>query len=108
MFRLMSFGILLAAFTATGLKAATTTVCKKGTIERKIEIKFADGEKKLPCEVKYFKEGDEAGKTLWTAQNDAGYCEQKAKEFADKLVSTQGFDCGGAKATETTEETKPN
>jgi hypothetical protein len=47
----------------------------------------------LPCQVLYRKltEGAE-DQVLWTAQNDAAYCEFKAKEFVEKLESW-GWTC---------------
>lgn len=80
---------------ATLVTAAPANVykCKSRTVE----VKFAGENKGLPCEVKYTKEGESEGKTLWTANNDAAYCEQKAKEFADKLTS-QGYACTGGEA----------
>jgi len=39
-------------------------------------------EEKLPCEVRYQKEGSET--VLWTAQKQLGYCEAKAKRFVEK------------------------
>ncbi len=74
------------------LAFAEVTICKNGNLERRIEITSTVSDKKVPCEVKYFKEGDEAGKTLWNAQNDAEYCEKRANEFTEKL-SSLGWQC---------------
>ncbi len=72
--------------------SAEVTVCKNGEIERRVEVVSTSSEKSVPCEVKYFKEGDDSGKVLWSAQNEADYCKKKAKEFTEKLVSL-GWQC---------------
>ena len=47
----------------------------------------------VPCSVVYKKltEGVE-DQVLWTAENDAGYCEDKAKAFVDKQIGW-GWTC---------------
>ena len=45
----------------------------------------------VPCQVNYIRE-DETTQSLWSAQNDEGYCEQKAVEFAEKQRDW-GWDC---------------
>jgi len=67
------------------------TQCKSGSIERSVEIVFEDSTKKVPCQVKYTKEGG-VEKILYSAQNKEGYCEEKAVEFVGKLTES-GFSC---------------
>jgi len=71
--------------------ALTSMVCKMGKIERKVEIRYPEAGKKVPCQVVYVREGGEE-KVLYTAQTQAGYCQEKATEFAGGLVE-RGFAC---------------
>lgn len=57
------------------------TQCQKGSSVRVIEVVYPQATH-VPCEVKYSKDG--ASSVLWRANAEAGYCEQKAAEFADK------------------------
>ena len=83
---------IIAAF--AGL-SAFGTVCKMGKMERKVEVATTDAEKKVPCEVKYTRDGEE--KSLYNAQVDASYCDKKAEELVAKLTS-QGWQCDSAAA----------
>lgn len=74
-----------------------STTCKMGSVERKVEIVTTDATKKVPCEVKYTKDGEE--KVLWNATTDASYCETKASEFVAKL-SSLGWQCDSATETQ--------
>lgn len=58
--------------------------------ERKVVVRYPEGPKRVPCEVVYIKNGE--GETLWSANAKAGYCEEKAKSFAEKL-GTLGWSC---------------
>ena len=90
---LFVFTVIIGFFAGTQLvSAADITVCKSGSLERRVEVSFTNAEAKVPCEVKYFKEGNAEGKVLWSAQNEVGYCEKKAVEFVEKL-GTWGWDC---------------
>jgi hypothetical protein len=40
-------------------------------------------------------------KTLWRAENEEGYCEEKAKEFAEKQANW-GYECSVSVAEATT------
>lgn len=84
----------ILAMTVLSLSAhAATSTCKSGAAERKVEVTSAEGGK-APCEVKYTKEGEAEGKTLWSAQNDADYCSTKASELVGKLTG-MGWQCSG-------------
>jgi hypothetical protein len=73
--------------------ASGATVCKQGNSTRRIEIVSTAPGKKVPCEVHYKKDGAEGGdKVLYKADKQEGYCEEKAKAFADKL-SGMGWTC---------------
>lgn len=58
-----------------------TTICTHGDSTRKIEVVYTT-ENNVPCSVEYTKA--EGTKTLWSAANKEGYCENKAAEFVEK------------------------
>ncbi|WP_372627630.1 hypothetical protein [Arsukibacterium sp.] len=63
--------------------------CQLGDAVRVVEVVYPKGGE-LPCEVQYTKDGVTA--VLWQASNEAGYCQQQAASFADKLRG-YGFEC---------------
>ena len=73
--------LLLLSFSAFSLSANQTTHCQKGDAVRLIAVVYPQGGE-LPCEVQYRKDGNTS--VLWRASNEAGYCEQKAAEFAEQ------------------------
>jgi len=73
--------------------ADETYTCTQGDQERIITIVYQDQAAKVPCEVRYQK-GD-VTETLWSAQNEAGYCEEKAEAFVEKQRGW-GWDCAMA------------
>jgi hypothetical protein len=64
--------------------------CKQGSEERTVEVVYVNKDGKAPCDVNYTKGGEV--KSLWSAKVDTKYCEDKAKEFVDKLKSL-GLEC---------------
>jgi hypothetical protein len=58
-----------------------TTQCQLGNAVRLISVVYPQGTK-LPCEVHYSKDG--RSEVLWSARNEAGYCEQHAAAFTEK------------------------
>jgi hypothetical protein len=74
---------LISGFVTQG--QAASYVCKQGKAERKILLTYAGENKKMPCEVKYQKEGETEGATKWSAKTDSDFCEKKSDEFAEKL-----------------------
>jgi hypothetical protein len=66
--------------------------CTHGKAVRKIEVKYTEAGKKTPCEVIYTKEGETQGKSIFSAKVKEGFCEEKAKEFSEKLTGL-GFPC---------------
>jgi len=84
LYRLTSvFSLLTAAVFHSTVWSSTdqTYVCSLNNQERVIELKYPMGTP-TPCLVNYSKEGDT--QTLWRAQNQQGYCEEKAQEFVSK------------------------
>ena len=73
--------------------ADETYTCTHGDQERIITIVYQDQAAKVPCEVQYQK-GD-VTETLWRAQNEAGYCEEKVAAFLEKQRGW-GWDCAMA------------
>lgn len=74
--------LILFAATFTASAADNQTIhCQLGEAVRIIEVVYPQGGE-LPCEVQYSKDG--ATSVLWQANNETGYCEQKAAEFAEK------------------------
>ena len=89
---------VLCLMISVGLLAGTavadeTYICTHGSQERIITIVYQDQEAKIPCEVQYQKEG--VTETLWTAQNQAGYCEEKTQAFLEKQRGW-GWSCEAA------------
>jgi hypothetical protein len=81
---------------------AASWSCKNGNNVREIHIQTESPSSPVPCSVVYKKVTEGAAdQTLWNAVNDAGYCEEKAKAFVEKLTSL-GWTCeettGGASA----------
>ena len=89
----LRFQTLLAAsaLSATATYADAATECSQHTSVRKIEIVYADKDKKVPCTVKYTKE-DQSEKEVAAAKAQTGVCEDKAKALADKLTG-MGWTC---------------
>lgn len=74
--------IALTAFIGQAWSATEQTyICTQSGQERVIELKYPMGTA-TPCSVNYTKEGDT--QTLWRAQNQEGYCEEKTKGFVSK------------------------
>jgi hypothetical protein len=90
----------LAAFIAAGANAQepTSYQCTFGDLTRRVEIVYETGAQ-LPCEVRYEKDSEEPGqpKVLWRAINEAGYCEERTREFVARLEG-MGWNCGGFEA----------
>jgi len=92
MSRLLAF--LLTALPAVALAHEDHSFrCTSGDAVRRIEVVHADGAP-VPCSVNYHKDTEAPGHSeeLWSAQNDAGYCETRAEEFAARL-ETLGWQC---------------
>ena len=71
---------------------ANTWSCTHNNLVRTVSIEYADSGG-LPCFVNYTKETEgEETRSLWSADNLEGYCEDKAEEFVAKLTSW-GWDC---------------
>ena len=74
----------------------TNYQCSLDELTRRVEILSEPG-MAVPCEVHYYKDTEVPGEdqVLWSAQNEAGYCETKAAEFVERLRS-MGWTCWDA------------
>ncbi len=97
---------VLAAFTllpfAASAQGVTSYSCTYDEMVRRVEILTEPGVP-VPCEVQYHKDTEAPGEhqVLWSAQNDASYCESKTAEFVAQLEEW-GWNCsaGGTPQTE--------
>ena len=73
--------------------------CSYGEMVRRVEVAHEPGVE-VPCSVHYYKDTEMPGEqqVLWSADSDATYCAQKAKELVVKLEGW-GWDCGRDSAT---------
>jgi hypothetical protein len=85
---LPAMALLLPVMAQAALENQTIH-CQLGDAVRVIEVVYPQGAE-LPCEVHYRKDGSDS--VLWRASTEAGYCEQKAAEFAEKQRSW-GWQC---------------
>jgi len=78
--------------------------CTYGDLTRRVEI-LHETEATVPCEVHYYKDSEAPAErqVLWSATNQAGYCEMKTEEFVAKLEGW-GWDCGQAEQQEAAPE----
>ena len=98
-------GRLIVAVLATAFPVALLAQdsgkyqCAHGDLVRRVEI-YAEPGVTVPCEVHYYKDTEAPGESqvLWSAQSQAGYCEQKAAEFVAKLEDW-GWACGASDAS---------
>jgi hypothetical protein len=88
--------LLFLVFPGLALAQGAETTCTSGDMVRRIVIMTEPGVS-VPCEVHYFKDTEAPGEdqVLWSAKQQAGYCEEKAAELVARLESS-GWDCGAA------------
>ena len=77
----------LILFAPAMVSASASWTCEHNNLIREVSIDSA-GENAVPCRVNYTKltEGVDT-QQLWSAQNEAGYCEARAEEFIARLES---------------------
>ncbi len=73
--------IILFAFSVSAF-AAEEYVCHYEDERRLISVVYENDQEPVPCEVQYDK--GQGVQSLWNAQAEAGYCENKAAEFVAK------------------------
>ncbi len=64
--------------------------CIKDSVVKNIAVEYGSKSKAVPCKVIHSKPDDKV--TLWHADTQAGYCEAKAKDFADNQI-LKGWQC---------------
>lgn len=80
----------LSVSTTTAAQSADKYICSLDNQQRVIEVVYSHPTDVVPCAVKYHKA--DTTDILWRAENQAGYCEMKADEFATKQ-QTWGWQC---------------
>ena len=70
--------------------------CRRGDLVRRIEVQFADGADRLPCQVLYWRDAtsSERPRVPWNAEHQLEFCLDKAREMVDRLQSA-GWTCDG-------------
>lgn len=82
-------GAVMLVSHSVAAQAPLQSVCQSKEETRIVKVQYqADGE--VPCQVVYEKFGQQH--MLWAAQNQQGYCEEKAQAFVEKLRGL-GFAC---------------
>lgn len=88
-------GALIAAAPAIAMAQSESEVrCSMGDEVRRV-VTMHETDAPVPCSVRYRKETEAPGapaEVLWSAQNEAGYCEARAAEFVERLKSW-GWQC---------------
>lgn len=86
--------LLFLALPGLTLAQGAETQCTYGDMVRRVVIMTEPGVS-VPCEVHYFKDTEAPGEdqVLWSASQQAGYCEEKAAGLVAKLEGW-GWACG--------------
>jgi hypothetical protein len=71
---------------------AAPTVCTMGDLTRSVEVVYTTPGQSVPCEVLYSKPTAGTVESLWRANNETGYCENKAKQLINNLAD-MGWQC---------------
>ncbi len=70
--------------------------CRQGELLRRVLVVYEVPGEAVPCQVVYSKPAEGAeDQVLWSAANQSGYCEFKAKEFRAQLQSW-GWACSSS------------
>lgn len=74
--------------------------CTMGALVRRVVVE-RDGTAPVPCAVAYYKDTEAPGErqVLWSAENDAAYCDARASEFVSRLESL-GWQCTASPAAQ--------
>ena len=88
----LTAAVLIAFSTLSVPALANPLICTYGDLTRRIEVVYVDPGAPVPCEVIYDKSAEGSIETLWRANNEAGYCEDRAAALAEKL-SGMGWHC---------------
>ena len=88
--------ILFSGSVHSSDKVHNSFICRQADNVRLISIEYLDPPKQVPCRVTYEKPNEKSTEYPWSAKNQIGYCEEKAKFLAEKL-SSLGLTCNGTK-----------
>jgi hypothetical protein len=85
--------LFFLGFPGLALAQGGETACTYGDMVRRVVVMTEPGVS-VPCEVHYFKETEAPGEdqVLWSAAQQAGYCEEQAAGLVAKLEGW-GWDC---------------
>lgn len=73
--------------------SSSSWICQKAEFTREVVVFYPEAPARLPCKVFYAKPKENViPRALWEAQNTQNYCEHKAEEFIEKLISL-GWRC---------------
>ena len=73
--------------------SASSWTCQNAGVIRQVIVYYPEAPARLPCKVFYAKpEENVLPRALWEGENTLNYCEQKAAEFIEGLVSS-GWRC---------------
>jgi hypothetical protein len=74
-------------------------VCEYADLKRYVDIDYPNSPSSIPCSVIYRKPTENVDdRILWRAQNDEGYCENRARALVEKLESL-GWRCSRNEVT---------
>lgn len=96
----IGIGLAAAAITASmaGAQAQGLQSCARGDDIRVIEVR-TPGEVGAACDLRYVRDGGANVSVPYRADNDAGYCAERARALAASLVAS-GYVCGEADAAQ--------
>ena len=84
--------IAIAAIAAPASALANTWSCTHNDLIRTVEVEYSE-DSATACNVNYTKATEGVGvHSLWSAENDTPYCEEKAEGLVANLTSW-GWDC---------------
>ncbi len=82
---LLLTGSILATPVASA-DSSDTHVCENNGVVRLISVEYQVPKRPLPCRVVYEKTNEGHTEYPWTARNEKGFCEKKARFLVDKLA----------------------
>lgn len=65
-----------------------------------VEMIYDNPPNKVPARVSYTKFGTLVSDSLWSCQNEAGWCEDKARKFVKEKFADVGWTCTGTSKAE--------
>lgn len=79
---------LTDAVAQDSVRQGEKSLCKIGDVVRRVEVHYYEEDKSVPCEVRYYKDTENPGvdETLWRAESEVGFCENKLTAFVGDLT----------------------